>query len=88
MAILVKAPLGSYSRFHLLEKVWEEENLVDSHPVFDGYVYAPPVELCWPLVGQGAWETQYRNADRFVFRFERARCDPGHRGRRMGANDA
>lgn len=54
MAIFVEALLGPHSRLHFLPKVWKEKDLVDTHAVLDGYVHAPPVELCEPLVGERA----------------------------------
>lgn len=45
MAIFIEALLGAHSRLYFFPKVWEEEDLVDSHPILDGHVHAPPVEL-------------------------------------------
>lgn len=88
MAILVEALLGTYSRLYFFPKVREEKDLVDSHPIFDGYVHAPPVKLRGPLVGQRAREAQYRDVDCVILLPERTRCDSGHRSRWMGAHDA
>lgn len=88
MAILVEALLGAHSRLDFLPKVREEKNLADPDPIPDGYVHASSVELCRSLVGKRAREAEHRNADCTVFRFERARRDARHRGRRLGAHDA
>lgn len=78
MAVLVKALVGAYSRFHFFSKIRTKKNMVDPYPVFNGYVYAPSVELRRALVGQGAREAQHRNADRVILLVERACRDSGH----------
>lgn len=88
MAVFVEALLGASSRLRFFAKIWKEKDLVDSHPVLDGYVYAPSIELREPLVGQRAREAQHRNVDCVILLLERTRRDSGHCSRRMGSYNA